>query len=111
VKSSGFPRKYAQKQVIREDIECSNVMLITQVLETTAFDGRELGNFFLSQQGLSQERIQELNVEREDSPTIIQPEEVDFSAPSSPQSEPTESTQLYSSSTSESELISGDLSR
>ena len=105
-----LPPEFAELGYQPELWDSVDVMLITQVLETTAFDGRELGNFFLSQQGLSQERIQELNAEREDSPTIIQPEEVYFSAPSSPQSEPTESTQLYSSSTSESELIFPELS-
>jgi|GEM_PF-6218527 len=48
-----LPPEFAELGYQPELWDSVDVMLITQVLETTAFDGRELGNFFLSQQGLS----------------------------------------------------------
>jgi penicillin G amidase len=50
-----------------------DVMVISQADE--GGDGGETNNAALQEQGLSQERIEELNVEREDSPTIIQSED------------------------------------
>jgi penicillin G amidase len=85
-----------------------DVMTISQA-EVRGGDGGEQNNFTLSQQGLSEERIEELNVEQEDSPTIIQPEDVNFSS-TEPQSEPiAETTQLSTSSTSDGESVFPEL--
>ena len=56
-----------------------DVMILAQA--DNGSNGGEVNNFILQQQGLSQERIEQLNAQREDSPTIIQPEDLDSQSP------------------------------
>jgi penicillin G amidase len=78
-----------------------DVMVISQAEEGD--DGGEVNNVALQEQGLSQERIEELNVEREDSPTIIQSEDVNQSstAGEAESTTETETTQLSSSTSAD----------
>ena len=74
-------------------------------------DGGEVNNFILQQQGLSQSRIGELNALREDSPTIIQPEDSDSQPPAeeSQATAETETTALFDSAPAD-ELVFPELS-
>jgi penicillin G amidase len=81
-----------------------DVMVINQADD--GGDGGEANNAALQEQGLSQERIGELNVEREDSPTIIQSEDLNQSstveeAESATSTTEIETTQLSSSTSAE----------
>ena len=75
-----------------------DVMVINQA-GVRGDDGGEKNNFALEQQGLSRERIEQLNALREDSPTIIQPEDLDSQslADESQSSAEVETTALFDS--------------
>ncbi|MGL6337795.1 MAG: penicillin acylase family protein, partial [Waterburya sp.] len=86
-----------------EPWQATDVMLAAQV---NGGDGGEFNHARLLELGLSQERIEELEPEREDSPTIIQPEDIPLSQSSTTSpTESVENTQLLTSSISEGEWV------
>ena len=104
-----LPSEFAELGYEPELWNPMDVMVIAQA--DRGNDGGETSNFALEQQELSRERIEQLNAKREDSPTIIQPEDPDSQSlgEESPPIAEIETTALFDS-TSADESVFPELS-